>query len=629
MAAADEFDTRGYYGGTSVVEEIVDPSNPGYSSDEPIDIDGLDDWIRIETTSDDNEYIEVIGIDDVLDESSFTFSDEPVNGDGGDAGSYIEYYDDDDWYDYNYDDSSYTYSTDSMYAEIDADNISISYQNGDNSKNVTQSVTLPRTGLYGSSLSWYSSDEDIISNSGTVHRPTQQDAKVTLWVYISKGDYVTSRTFSLTVKAKPVEKPVCNGLGKTYYVAESGSFTISGSVSSSEKLKKVTVNITNATGIVTDKKGTIKGSTCDLSNITFNMKDYGLKAGTYTLKVWVATDSCPAPSDPIATATVIITSDEAVENCFAEDSYIIKADIGMTCQLPYAEGFKYSSSNTKIAKVSKTGVVTTKKAGTATITVTYGKQKAKFEITVVGEIGKVTDIEDTVMYSNSNVGLWYGGFISGCDPVRRLPMNESIVISKKFTSSTGSKWYITADGYYVYSGDVSSTPFDTIVDIARNELAEGNQMGGLKYRKWYYGYDCKAEWCACFVSYCANRCGYINEEIFPRFAGCDALGNGLTDTSYSANGVQWFKDHNRWQSRIDKNGNTYTPVPGDIIFFDWNRDGGADHVGIVVSISGNSVVTIEGNTGSGNSYVARVVKENYHNMYSNQILGYGLSNGDY
>jgi len=86
------------------------------------------------------------------------------------------------------------------------------------------------------------------------------------------------------------------------------------------------------------------------------------------------------------------------------------------------------------------------------------------------------------------------------------------------------------------------------------------------------------EWCACFVSWCADQCGYIDAGIIPKFSLC-------TD------GIAWFKQQGQWP---DAN---YTPIPGDIIFFDWGADGSCDHVGIVESVENGVVNTIEGNSG--------------------------------
>jgi hypothetical protein len=113
-----------------------------------------------------------------------------------------------------------------------------------------------------------------------------------------------------------------------------------------------------------------------------------------------------------------------------------------------------------------------------------------------------------------------------------------------------------------------------IVEIAKSQL--GN-IGGQPYWSWY-GFTSRVEWCACFVSWCANQAGYIDAGIIPKFAGCQSQG------------IPWFQNRGLWQSR------GYVPKPGDIIFFDWESNGHADHVGIVEYIEENIIHTIEGNS---------------------------------
>lgn len=132
-----------------------------------------------------------------------------------------------------------------------------------------------------------------------------------------------------------------------------------------------------------------------------------------------------------------------------------------------------------------------------------------------------------------------------------------------------------------------------IVEVAASQI--GN-VGGQPYWSWY-GFDGRVEWCACFVSWCANECGYIEDGSVLKFAFCPT-------------GVQWFKDAGRWQDR------GYAPQPGDIVFFDWGGDGVSDHVGIVESCDGATVYTIEGNSGD-------ACQRNSYSVNSSSILGYG------
>lgn len=133
-----------------------------------------------------------------------------------------------------------------------------------------------------------------------------------------------------------------------------------------------------------------------------------------------------------------------------------------------------------------------------------------------------------------------------------------------------------------------------LVTIAKSQL--GNE-GGQKFWSWY-GFDSREEWCACFVSWCADQAGLIQKEVVPKFSVC-------TD------GVALFQAKRKWQ------GGGSVPTPGSLIFFDWNQDGASDHVGIVESCDGTTVHTIEGNSGD-------AVKQNSYTANSQSILGYGL-----
>ena len=142
---------------------------------------------------------------------------------------------------------------------------------------------------------------------------------------------------------------------------------------------------------------------------------------------------------------------------------------------------------------------------------------------------------------------------------------------------------------------------DQIVAVA---LSQVGNVGGEPYWSWY-GFGSRVEWCACFVSWCANECGYIDTGVIPKFAGC-------------VNGVQWFRERGQWAD------NAMEPSPGMIIFFDWDnrgssgpQDGQSDHVGIVQKVENGVVYTIEGNSGDS-------CRVNQYPVGHYEILGYGV-----
>ena len=172
----------------------------------------------------------------------------------------------------------------------------------------------------------------------------------------------------------------------------------------------------------------------------------------------------------------------------------------------------------------------------------------------------------------------------GFDEAQLLHMDELL------SDDYRSLW--SAVLYGIHSSD------EQIVSVA---LSQVGNVGGTPYWSWY-GFESRVEWCACFVSWCANECGYIDTGIIPKFASCQ-------------NGMLWFQTRGQWLP------GTAEPTPGMIIFFDWDnesgQDGLPDHVGIVQKVENGTIYTIEGNSGD-ICKVKTYTKEHY------EIKGYGI-----
>ena len=165
-------------------------------------------------------------------------------------------------------------------------------------------------------------------------------------------------------------------------------------------------------------------------------------------------------------------------------------------------------------------------------------------------------------------------------------------------SSYGDPQYVPHVMRYYSGGSLFAGLFGNqqIVSVAMGQF--GNS-GGQKFWSWY-GFDSRVEWCACFVSWCADQSSLIESGNVPKFSLC-------------SDGVSWFQGKNKWQS-----GGT-TPTAGMIIFFDWDHDGNSDHVGIVEKCEGGRVYTVEGNSSD------QVRQRNYAMDYAS-IMGYGVIN---
>ena len=167
--------------------------------------------------------------------------------------------------------------------------------------------------------------------------------------------------------------------------------------------------------------------------------------------------------------------------------------------------------------------------------------------------------------------------------------NKPLIFGGGSTNTSESE---SLDGVEFVNGTRPGNP--ELVELAKRQV--GN-VGGQPYWSWY-GFNSRVEWCACFVSWCYGQMG-LSE---PRFAGCQSQG------------VPWFQSHGQWGAR-----GYDILAPGDAIFFDWDLDGSADHVGIVIGTDGSRVYTVEGN--SGDACKIRSYDVNYE-----CIKGYGLMN---
>ena len=167
--------------------------------------------------------------------------------------------------------------------------------------------------------------------------------------------------------------------------------------------------------------------------------------------------------------------------------------------------------------------------------------------------------------------------------------NKPLIFGGGSTNTSDSE---SLDGVEFVNGTRPGNP--ELVELAKRQV--GN-VGGQPYWSWY-GFNSRVEWCACFVSWCYGQMG-LSE---PRFAACQSQG------------IPWFQSHGQWGARGYDN-----LAPADAIFFDWDMDGSADHVGIVIGTDGSRVYTIEGN--SGDACKIRSYDVNYE-----CIKGYGLMN---
>ena len=185
-----------------------------------------------------------------------------------------------------------------------------------------------------------------------------------------------------------------------------------------------------------------------------------------------------------------------------------------------------------------------------------------------------------------------------------------IVVTHKTADEMAQEYHFTNEQKEMLH-ELLSEEYDSLWSALLNGIVSGNSdivavaqaqlgnVGGQPYWSWY-GFGSRVEWCCCFVSWCANECGYIEQGIIPKYSVVD-------------DGRIWFQNRNQWLDGSEE------PQPGMIIFFDWADDGlgdGGDHTGIVEKVENGKVYTIEGNSGD-------ACRENSYPIGYYEILGYG------
>lgn len=194
-------------------------------------------------------------------------------------------------------------------------------------------------------------------------------------------------------------------------------------------------------------------------------------------------------------------------------------------------------------------------------------------------------------YGNGYI-TWANNHYSGYSLANAEEFSDKMAKEKGW-ESYGDKQYVPhVLRYYTIGRIPNGMGNQAIVQVA---LAQEGNSGDI-YWSWY-GFHSRVSWCACFVSWCAERCGYLESGVMPKFSLC-------------SEGVKWFQSKGKFRD------GSYVPAAGDIIFFDWGEDGTIDHVGIVESVKKGTVNTIEGNSGD-------MVRRRSYPIGDGKIYGYG------
>lgn len=165
------------------------------------------------------------------------------------------------------------------------------------------------------------------------------------------------------------------------------------------------------------------------------------------------------------------------------------------------------------------------------------------------------------------------------------------------------------------AADLTETEKDARFAFLQTLADQYDSRGEIKktdtyFSEWYIGnyadhpgWNQYTPWCACFLSWAADQKKTSIDGDPPRFANVDT-------------GMEGFQKSGKWRSPNDANNK---PIPGDYVFFDWDRDSDPDHVGAVLCVDGNQLYTIEGNSGGR-------VAVNCYPKNDPRIMGYGVLN---
>lgn len=130
--------------------------------------------------------------------------------------------------------------------------------------------------------------------------------------------------------------------------------------------------------------------------------------------------------------------------------------------------------------------------------------------------------------------------------------------------------------------------------------AETNE-NNVVYNTIYYGHEVSGvnfPWCCAFI-----WCGF-------NATGLSSLFCGGAKTAFCPYVTSWAKQHGQWTEKPYK--------PGDLLLYDWDGDGVADHIGFCTSYVGSFATAIEGNIGGkvvevsrSNSSIMGAMRPNY------------------
>lgn len=252
----------------------------------------------------------------------------------------------------------------------------------------------------------------------------------------------------------------------------------------------------------------------------------------------------------------------------------------------------YQSSNTSIATVSATGIVTMKKTGTVKVTVTAAATANYNKATYVVTIHQYHSAKTLSYASTYKSGKYY-----------------KALMALRLSGSARANLLAIAQSQIGYHESNSSKKLAGTVSGSKNYTEYGR----------YYGYN-GVPWCAIFVNWCARENG-TSTSVIPKYCAVRDYYK-----FYHRKGQHYYT----WSTVRQKK---YAPKAGDLILYSNTKGGTTHHIGYVISATYTStyvtITTVEGNTSDAVRKVTMKMKRSSTSGYVNGHYINGFASPNY
>jgi hypothetical protein len=243
--------------------------------------------------------------------------------------------------------------------------------------------------------------------------------------------------------------------------------------------------------------------------------------------------------------------------------------------------------------------------GSATGGTTYGTTDSSSDTTsTAGFLGSITSAFSGLSSINDSMSSISSALSSGIGAA----LGETDSSTTDTTTSSGTT---TSGSVAAASTPAGQGTAQSFIDIAKSQLGVTEEYDNITPYGKFTGAD-GAPWCASFVSWAMNKA----------FNGNDTKAKKALRGGYSA-AVSTLWDQFKKAGAMSS-----TPEPGDVVIY---KNNGASHTGLVETVNGDNITTIEGNTSGDNSYNRNggmVARKSYNYKQKDKLTGFGRPDWD-